>query len=104
MDSDSPDTAWSTAEEWTALASNIRHWECELGLLLFSEGVRDRHDADGDRLGDSPEASMVRVHALAALGALEHLSASLDTLANMIDPDAQARPQAQDSETEGSVN
>lgn len=85
MESGNPDKAWTLAEEWAALASNIRHWECELGLLLFSEGVRDRHDADGDRLGDSPEASMVRVHARAALGALWHLSASLNTLANMID-------------------
>lgn len=88
VDSGSPDTAWSTPEEWAALASNIRHWEWELGLLLFSEGVRDRHDADGDRLGDSPEASIVRVHALAALGALTHLAASLDTLATKLDPDA----------------
>ena len=73
-----------------ALASNIRHWECELGLLLFSAGVRFKHDMDGDQLGDSPEASMVRVHALAALGALTHLAASLDTLADLTDPDAQA--------------
>ena len=49
-------------------------------------GVRDRHDADGDRLGDSPEASMVRVHARAALGALEHLASSLENLATKLDP------------------
>lgn len=88
MDSDSPNAAWSTAEEWAALAINIRNWECELGLLLFSWGVRFKHDADGDRLGDSPEASMVRVHALAALGALEHLASSLENLANLLDEQA----------------
>lgn len=48
-------------------------------------GVRHSHDADGDRLGDSPEASMVRVHARAALGALEHLAASLENLATKLD-------------------
>lgn len=67
-----------------------RYWQRLAGNHLQWTGVRDSRDADGDRLGDSPEASMVRVHALAALGALGHLSASLNTLANMIDPAAQA--------------
>lgn len=88
MESGNPDKAWMLAEEWAALASNIRHWEFELGLLLFSAGVRFKHDADDDRLGDSPEASMVRVHARAALGALEHLASSLENLANLLNEQA----------------
>jgi len=59
-----------------------------LSLRLHEAGVRDRHNRLGDRLGDSPEASMVRVHAQAALGALEHLSASLNTVADLIGSDA----------------
>ena len=67
--------------------SFVAYWaDCLNGHLLRS-GVRDSHDADGDWLGDSPEASMVRVHARAALGALEHLSTSLENLAELIDPD-----------------
>lgn len=68
-----------------AIVRHCRHW-CNSHLEWM--GVRDRHDADGDRLGDSPEASMVRVHARAALGALEHLASSLENLANKLDPDA----------------
>ena len=74
-------------QETTALVKYWRRW-CENHLQWA--GVRHSHDADGDRLGDSPEASMVRVHARAALGALDHLASSLDTLADLIDPDAQA--------------
>jgi hypothetical protein len=55
-----------------------------LSLRLHEAGVRDRHDRPGDRLGDSPEASMVRVHAQAALGALNHLSASFENLADAL--------------------
>ena len=66
------------------------YWKRGAGNHLEWAGVRDSHDADGDKLGDSPEASMVRVHARAALGALEHLASSLENLANLIDPDAQA--------------
>ena len=104
MDSDSSNAAWFRAASFVALADDISYARERLDLDMFRAGVRDRHDMLGDKLGDSPEASMVRVHALASLGALGHLSASLNTLANMIDPNAQARPQAQDSETEGSVN
>lgn len=71
--------------ETTALVKYWRRW-CENHLQWA--GVRDRHDADGDRLGDSPEASMVRVHARAALGALEHLASSLENLANLLDEQA----------------
>lgn len=66
----------------------VRYWiMCAEDNLRWA-GVRDNHDADGDRLGDSPEASMVRVHARAALGAMYHLAASLETLATKLDPDA----------------
>lgn len=73
--------------ETTGLVKYWRRW-CENHLQWA--GVRDSHDADGDRLGDSPEASMVRVHARAALGAMQHLASSLETLATKLDPDAQA--------------
>lgn len=66
----------------------VAYWEDCLNAHLLRAGVRDSHDADGDWLGDSPEASMVRVHARAALGALAHLAASLETLATKLDPDA----------------
>lgn len=71
------------AAKWAALAGEIQYKEERLNALLHEVGVRGNHDAHGDRLGDSPEASMVRVHARAALGALEHLSASLNTLADV---------------------
>ena len=64
-----------------------KYWRSKFGAMLTEVGVRDSSDADGDRLGDSPEASMVRVHARAALGALEHLASSLENLAELIDPD-----------------
>lgn len=73
--------------ETTALVKYWRRW-CENHLQWA--GVRHRHDVPGDKLGDTPEASMVRVHARAALGALDHLASSLENLANLIDPDAQA--------------
>lgn len=75
------------AVELRCLAATIGDTEEMIGGQLYWVGVRDSHDADGDRVGDSPEASMVRVHARAALGALEHLSASLENLADLIDPD-----------------
>nr|DAN77570.1 MAG TPA: hypothetical protein [Bacteriophage sp.] len=68
------------------LAATIDNTEEMIGGQLHWVGVRDRHDVDGDQLGDSPEASMVRVHARAALGALGHLSVSLENLAELIDP------------------
>nr|DAS47733.1 MAG TPA: hypothetical protein [Caudoviricetes sp.] len=67
--------------------SFVAYWaDCLNGHLLRS-GVRDSHDADGDWLGDSHEASMVRVHARAALGAMRHLASSLENLATKLDPD-----------------
>ena len=75
------------AAKWAALAREIDYMRERLDLNLLMEGVRHSHDAPGDKLGDSPEASMVRVHARAALGALEHLSMSLENLADLIDPD-----------------
>lgn len=68
------------AAKWAALAQEINYQTERLDRQLHEAGVRGSHDVYGDKLGDSPEASMVRVHARAALGALEHLSASLDTL------------------------
>lgn len=90
MGADTSNRAYFMAVRWTALAQEMEYLAERLDMHLREAGVRDSHDSYGDRLGDSPEASMVRVHALAALGALTHLAASLDTLANMIDPDAQA--------------
>ena len=75
------------AAELRDIAATIDNTEEMIGRQLYWVGVRDSHDAGGDRLGDSPEASMVRVHARAALGALEHLSMSLENLADLIDPD-----------------
>ena len=75
------------ASELREAYSLVNYWTDKVGAQLFSVGVRDRHDAEGDRLGDSPKASMVRVHARAALGALRHLSASLADLADLINPD-----------------
>lgn len=63
----------------------VAYWADCLNAHLLRAGVRDRHDADGDWLGDSPEASMVRVHARAALGAMRHLAASLENLATKLD-------------------
>ena len=90
MSADSSTREHFIALKWASLAQEIEYMGERLDRYLHEAGVRDRHDAHGDRLGDSPEASLVRVHARATLGALEHLSDSLDTLANMIDPDAQA--------------
>ena len=87
MESSNPDKAWMLAAKWATLAGGVDYTRERLDLNLLMEGVRHRHDAPGDKLGDSPEASMVRVHARAALGALEHLSASLENLANTINPD-----------------
>lgn len=90
MDTDSPNAAWFRAMKWATLANDVDYVRESLDLKLFREGVRHKRDELGDRLGDSPEASMVRVHARAALGALDHLASSLENLANLIDPDAQA--------------
>lgn len=68
--------------------SLVQYWIRSAEYNLRWAGVRHSHDAPGDKLGDSPEASMVRVHARAALGALEHLAASLENLATKLDPDA----------------
>lgn len=68
--------------------SLVQYWIRSADHNLRWAGVRGSHDAYGDRLGDSPEASMVRVHARAALGALEHLASSLENLATKLDPDA----------------
>lgn len=76
-----------THKLWAA-STLVSYWTGKIEDCLLAAGVRDSHDAEGDRLGDSPEASMVRVHARAALGAMKHLAASLDTLADLIDPDA----------------
>ena len=76
------------ALKWRDLARTTAYMGERLSLRLHEAGMRDRHDRPGDRLGDSPEASMVRVHAQAALGALEHLSASLNTVADLIGSDA----------------
>ena len=69
------------------LNAMVEWWAESLGIHLLRVGVRDSHDADGDLLGNSPEASMVRVHARAALGAMEHLASSLENLATKLDPD-----------------
>lgn len=74
-----------THKLWAASAL-VSYWTGKVEDCLLSAGVRNSRDAEGDWLGDSPEASMVRVHARAALGALKHLAASLDTLADLIDP------------------
>lgn len=87
MDLDNMIIAGRMAAELRELGAAIDDTEEEVGNQLHWLGVRDQHGALGDRLGDSPEASMVRVHARAALGALEHLSMSLETLADLIDPD-----------------
>lgn len=72
------------ALKWRDLARTTAYMGERLSLRLHEAGVRDRHDRPGDRLGDSPEASMVRVHAQAALGALNHLSASFENLADAL--------------------
>ena len=72
------------ALKWMDLARTTAYMGERLSLRLHEAGVRDRHDRPGDRLGDSPEASMVRVHAQAALGALNHLSASFENLADAL--------------------
>lgn len=87
MNLDNMIIAGRMAAELRDLAATIDNTEEMIGGQLYWVGVRDSHDADGDQLGDSPEASMVRVHARAALGALEHLSTSLENLAELIDPD-----------------
>lgn len=76
------------AAKWAALAGEIDYMRERLDLNLLMEGVRHSHDVPGDKLGDSPEASMVRVHARAALGALEYLASSLENLATKINPNA----------------
>lgn len=87
MDLDNMIIAGRMAAELRHLAATIDNMEEAVGGQLHWMGVRDSHDAQGDRLGDSPEASMVRVHARAALGALEHLATSLENLATKLDPD-----------------
>lgn len=87
MESSSPDKAWILAAKWATLAGEVGYMQERLDLNLLTEGVRHRHDVPGDKLGDSPEASMVRAHARAALGALDHLAASLENLATKLDPD-----------------
>jgi hypothetical protein len=76
------------AAKWAALAGEVDYMRERLDLNLLMEGVRHSHDVPGDKLGDSPEASMVRVHARAALGALNHLSDSLETVATKLDAQA----------------
>lgn len=88
MGADTSNRAYFMALKWRDLAGTTAYMGEQLSLRLHKDGVRDRHDRPGDRLGDSPEASMVRVHAQAALGALEHLSASLNTVANALDAQA----------------
>ena len=73
------------ALKWRDLGRTVAYMDERLNLRLREAGVLDRHDRPGDRLGDSPEASMVRVHTQAALGALKHLSASLNTVADALD-------------------
>ena len=87
MNLDNMIMAGRRAAELRELGATIDDTEEEVGNQLHWLGVRNRHDAPGDKLGDSPEASMVRVHARAALGALEHLSMSLENLADLIDSD-----------------
>lgn len=87
MENSNPDKAWMLAAKWAAFAGEVDYMREQLDLNLLMEGVRHRHDVPGDKLGDSPDASMVRVHARAALGALAHLAASLENLANKLDPD-----------------
>lgn len=70
--------------KWAALGQEIGYLGERLDMHLYEAGVRNSHDAYGDRLGDSPAASIVRVHARAALGALEHLAASLENLATKL--------------------
>lgn len=88
MESSSPDKAWMLAAKWAALAGEVDYMRERLDLNLLMEGVRHSHDAPGDKLGDSPEASMVRVHARATLGALGYLATSLENLATKIDEQA----------------
>lgn len=88
MGADTSNRAYFMALKWRDLARDAAYMGERLSLRLHEAGVRDRHDRPGDRLGDSPEASMVRVHAQAALGALNHLSASLNTVADLIGSDA----------------
>lgn len=90
MNSVRPPKPWLLAAKWASLAGEIDYMRERLDFNLLMEGVRHSHDVPGDKLGDSPEASLVRVHARAALGALDHLASSLENLANLIDPDAQA--------------
>lgn len=85
MESVNPDKAWLLAAKWASLAGEIDYMRERLDLNLLMEGVRHSHDVPGDKLGDSPEASMVRVHARAALGALEHLASSIENLATKLD-------------------
>ena len=85
MGADTSNKAYFMALKWRDLAQTTAYMGERLNLRLRGEGVLDRHDRPGDRLGDSPEASMVRAHTQAALGALEHLSASLNTMADAFD-------------------
>lgn len=85
MSANNSNRAYFMSLKWEDLAQTTAYMGEQLDLRLYEAGVRDRHDTPGDRLGDSPEASMVRVHARAALGALEHLSASLKTVADALD-------------------
>ena len=85
MGADTYNRAYFMALKWRDLARTTAYMGERLSLHLHEAGMRDRHDRPGDQLGDSPEASMVRVHAQAALGALDHLSASLNTVADALD-------------------
>lgn len=85
MSANNSNRAYFMALKWRDLARTTAYMGERLSLHLHEAGMRDRHDRPGDRLGDSPEASMVRVHAQAALGALNHLSASLNTVADALD-------------------
>lgn len=84
MGADTSNRAYFMALKWRDLARTTAYMGERLSLRMHEAGVRDRHDRPGDRLGDSPEASMVRVHAQAALGALNHLSASFENLADAL--------------------
>lgn len=86
--SEGPNKAWFASQKWANLALEVRYMQERLDSHLLTEGVRERSAVPGDKLGDSPEASVVRVHARAALGALGHLATSLENLADKIDEQA----------------
>lgn len=86
--SEGPNKAWFASQKWANLALEVRYMQERLDRSLFLSGVREWSAVPGDKLGDSPEASVVRVHACAALGALGHLATSLENLATKIDEQA----------------